>query len=130
MGLVESHRRRRKEERRRYINYKTLKLNNNKGGGDLEMGRPTGSERQSWAPAQTLLISGPAQWSLPNQNDPYIIKFFSFFYYILEDAWQCGSDCFSNNFFMLKCMPLIFFYFLKIIFDISTSKWFKTYKPY
>uniref|UniRef100_A0A3N7G2W2 Uncharacterized protein n=1 Tax=Populus trichocarpa TaxID=3694 RepID=A0A3N7G2W2_POPTR len=25
---------------------------------------------------------------------------------------------------------LMFFYFLKIIFDISTSKRFKTYKPY
>jgi len=27
-------------------------------------------------------------------------------------------------------MPMIFFYFLKIIFDISTSKRSKTYKPY
>jgi len=27
-------------------------------------------------------------------------------------------------------MSMIFFYFLKIIFDISTSKRFKTYKPY
>jgi hypothetical protein len=27
-------------------------------------------------------------------------------------------------------MPMIFFYFLKIIFDISTSKRFKKYKPY
>jgi stalled ribosome rescue protein Dom34 len=27
-------------------------------------------------------------------------------------------------------MPMVFFYFLKIIFDISTSKRSKTYKPY
>jgi len=27
-------------------------------------------------------------------------------------------------------MPMMFFYFLKIIFDISTSKRSKTYKPY
>ncbi|KAI5560806.1 hypothetical protein POPTR_016G076050v4 [Populus trichocarpa] len=27
-------------------------------------------------------------------------------------------------------MPMIFFYFLKIIFDISTSKRFKKYKPH
>uniref|UniRef100_A0A3N7EMG9 Uncharacterized protein n=1 Tax=Populus trichocarpa TaxID=3694 RepID=A0A3N7EMG9_POPTR len=27
-------------------------------------------------------------------------------------------------------MPIMFFHFLKIIFDISTSKRFKTYKPY
>ena len=31
---------------------------------------------------------------------------------------------------MLKYMLMMFFYFLKIIFDISTSKQFKTYKPY
>uniref|UniRef100_A0A3N7FGG1 Uncharacterized protein n=1 Tax=Populus trichocarpa TaxID=3694 RepID=A0A3N7FGG1_POPTR len=27
-------------------------------------------------------------------------------------------------------MPMMFFHFLKIIFDISTSKRFKTYKPF
>jgi hypothetical protein len=27
-------------------------------------------------------------------------------------------------------MPMMFFYFLKIIFDISTSKRFKKYKPH
>jgi hypothetical protein len=36
-----------KKKRREKKIYKTSKLNNKKGGGDLEMGRPTGSERQS-----------------------------------------------------------------------------------
>jgi len=31
---------------------------------------------------------------------------------------------------VLKCMPMMFFYFLKIIFDISTSKRSKKYKPH
>ncbi|KAI9376939.1 hypothetical protein POPTR_019G004102v4 [Populus trichocarpa] len=31
---------------------------------------------------------------------------------------------------MSKYMPMMFFHFLKIIFDISTSKQSKTYKPY
>jgi hypothetical protein len=31
---------------------------------------------------------------------------------------------------MLKYMPMMFFYFLKIIFDISTSKQSKKYKPH
>ena len=37
---------------------------------------------------------------------------------------------FFKQLFMLKCMPMIFFYFLKIIFDISTSKRSKKYKPH
>jgi len=32
--------------------------------------------------------------------------------------------------FVLKYMPMMFFYFLKIIFDISTSKRSKKYKPH
>ena len=44
-------------------------------------------------------------------------------------TWQCGSGCFSNN-FHVEMHANDFFYFLKIIFDISTSKRFKTYKPY
>ena len=32
--------------------------------------------------------------------------------------------------FVPKCMSMMFFHFLKIIFDISTSKRSKTYKPY
>lgn len=35
-----------KKRREKKIN-KTSKLNNKKGGGDLELGRPTGSGRQS-----------------------------------------------------------------------------------
>jgi len=31
-------------------------------------------------------------------------------------------------FFVLKCIKMMFFYFLKIIFEISTSKRFKIYK--
>jgi hypothetical protein len=31
---------------------------------------------------------------------------------------------------MLKYMSMMFYYFLKIIFDISTSKQFKKYKPH
>jgi hypothetical protein len=51
-------------------------------------------------------------------------------------TWQCWlSVClgvwlrlFFKVLFMLKCIKMMFFYFLKIIFKISTSKRSKTYK--
>jgi hypothetical protein len=35
---------------------------------------------------------------------------------------------FLKCFFILKCIKIIFFYFLKIIFDINASKRYKLYK--
>jgi hypothetical protein len=37
-------------------------------------------------------------------------------------VWKCGCDCFSKC-FLLGNASKYFFYFLKIIFDISASKW-------
>jgi hypothetical protein len=54
---------------------------------------------------------------------PYILFF-------VERVWQCGCGCFLNNFSCQNTCQWCFFYFLKIIFNISTSKWSKTYKPY
>ena len=41
---------------------------------------------------------------------------------LLERVWKCGSGCFSKYFSFQKTLKYIF-YFLKIIFDISISKW-------
>jgi hypothetical protein len=41
--------------------------------------------------------------------------------------WDDGYDCFLK-FFLLKYIKIIFFYFLKIIFDISILKWSKNTK--
>ena len=45
----------------------------------------------------------------------------------LRGVWECGYCCFSKC-FSLRKVPIIFFYFLKIIFEISTSKWFENIK--
>jgi len=37
-------------------------------------------------------------------------------------VWECGCGCFLKCFLFLKCIKINFFYFLKIIFNISTSK--------
>jgi len=39
-----------------------------------------------------------------------------------------GSDCVFKIFFILKYIKIIYFYFLRIIFNINTSKWFKNIK--
>ena len=43
---------------------------------------------------------------------------------------EFDSNCFLNNCFVMKYMLMMFFYFLKIIFDINTLKRSKTYKLY
>jgi hypothetical protein len=42
----------------------------------------------------------------------------------LESVWEYGSSCL----FTQKCIKMIFFYFFKIIFYISASKWSKITK--
>ena len=49
-------------------------------------------------------------------------------YYILFGCLKCDCCCFSNNFSCRNILKWYFFYFLKIIFEISTSKRSKTYK--
>jgi len=48
----------------------------------------------------------------------------------IERVWQCGCGCFSNSFSCRNACQWFFFYFLKIIFDISTSKRSKKYKSH
>jgi hypothetical protein len=45
-------------------------------------------------------------------------------------VWECGCDYFFKVFFTRKCIKIIFFYFLKIIFNISASKLSKNTKKY
>jgi hypothetical protein len=40
----------------------------------------------------------------------------------LEGVWECGCGYFSKCFSLRKVCQQYFFYFLKIIFEISTSK--------
>jgi hypothetical protein len=40
----------------------------------------------------------------------------------LLSVFECGCCCFSKCFLFRKNISIIFFYFLKIIFNISTSK--------
>jgi hypothetical protein len=48
----------------------------------------------------------------------------------IERVWQCVVAGAFQITFRAKMHVNDFFYFLKIIFDISTSKQFKTYKSY
>ena len=45
-------------------------------------------------------------------------------------VWGCGCCCFSKCFSCRNTSKWCFFYFLKIIFDISTLKWSKNTKIY
>ena len=42
-------------------------------------------------------------------------------------VWEILSNCFFKVFFILKYIKIIFFLFLKIIFDINTLKWYEKY---
>jgi len=61
---------------------------------------------------------------------PCILFFFGFFTFSISQLIKCGSGCFLNSFLCRNTCQWCFFYFLKIIFDISTSKRFKKYKPH
>jgi hypothetical protein len=50
---------------------------------------------------------------LPPSVDKYLSE-------VLDFVWCCG--CFLKCFFVLKCIKIIFFYFLKIIFEINILK--------
>jgi hypothetical protein len=45
-----------------------------------------------------------------------------------NEVWNCNSDVSSKYFFVYKYIKIKFFYFLKIIFDISISKQFENIK--
>jgi putative lipase involved disintegration of autophagic bodies len=46
---------------------------------------------------------------------------------VYKYVWQCGCGCFSNSFLCQNTCQWCFF-LKKIIFDISTSKWFENTK--
>jgi hypothetical protein len=65
---------------------------------------------------------------------PWMLAFFFFFYicfmivFLLGHVWKCSYSCLSKYFSCWNTLKWCFFYFLKIIFKISTSKRIKIYK--
>jgi len=68
-------------------------------------------------------------WSASHNLAPPVMKFEHCIVSFLEDVSSVVVVAFQIA-FRVEIHANDFFYFLKIIFDISTSKWSKKYKPY
>ena len=80
------------------------------------------------APHNWSLTILSEDWGGPSDEDCFTFFLFSELFYHISVWMRVHWELFSKIFFIWKYIKIIFFYFLKIIFNINILKWFRNIK--